>query len=103
MSKSQEIAQDIKNTADRLGWNLHPSGCVLKITKKFTPGDMDAFVQADGEYFSILGQIPQTQPGSVWGTDGGGVGGYSAHKNGFMVMHKSGCSKRVINALKKII
>ena len=42
-------------------------GTILTINKKFTAGDMDEFVTADMEYYSILGKLPTTSPGSIWG------------------------------------
>ena len=104
MNKSTEIATEIVNMTNSLGWKIHSvNSNVLTITKSFTPGDMDEFVKADGEYFSILGLLPQTQPGSMWGTDGGGVGGIGAHRSGYFRMNKSGGSKRVLSALKKMV
>jgi hypothetical protein len=54
------------------------------------------------EYFSILGLLPTTSPGSIWGTDGGGIGALSAMKSGTFVMNKSGGSKRVLKVLAKM-
>jgi len=42
-----------------------------------------------------------TEPGSVWGTDGGGVGAISALKSGTFEMKKSGGSKRVLKAIER--
>ena len=106
MSKARETARRIKAEADRLGWTFtrvqHTGGCVVTIQKRIarTP---EAFVQADGEYYSILGMIPRTQPGSDWGTDGGGVGGVSAMNSGVFTMNRSGCSKLVCKALRSLV
>jgi hypothetical protein len=54
------------------------------------------------EYYSILGLLPSTSAGSVWGTDGGGIGALSAMSSRVFKMNKSGGSVRVLNALKKI-
>jgi hypothetical protein len=98
-----EIAKDIKATAEKYGWTLNPRGSILTITKSITPNDNDSFAKADGEYYTILGKLPTTSAGSMWGTDGGGVGALSAMKSGTFVMNKSGGSKRVLNALKKMV
>jgi hypothetical protein len=104
MTKSQQIALEVKETANRLGWNLSvESNGILTITKRITPNDNDAFVQADGEYYFILGKMPQSRPGSMWGTDGGGIGALSAIKHGIFRMHKSGCNKNVLKALSKLL
>lgn len=104
MTKAQQIALEIKAIADLLGWHLcvEENG-ILTITKWIGPNDNDAFVQADGEYYSILGGVPQSSPGSMWGTDGGGIGALSAMKHGVFRMHKSGCNKNVLKALKRIV
>lgn len=102
MSNAREIAQKINDLCVRLGWSYYCRGGILTIEKRFTPGDMDEFVKADCEYFSILRLMPAPRPGSIWGTDGGGVGAVSAHKNGHFVMNKSGCNKNVLKALEKL-
>jgi len=104
MNKAEQIALEIRNTCKALGWNfcVKPNG-VLTISKKFTPGSNDEFVRADSEYFSILSLVPQTQAGSTWGTDGGGIGALSAIKHGLMVMNRSGCSRSVLKALGALV
>ena len=102
MSKAQEQAQKIADTCRELGWSFTVRGDLLEITKEFQPNDNDGFCRADMEYFSILGLLKSTRPGSVWGTDGGGMGAMSAMRNGVFVMKKSGGDKRVLRALSKI-
>lgn len=104
MSKNVEIAKEIKAMADRLGWKIaRCSGSILTIEKVMEPATNDAFVRADSEYYSILGLMPTTSPGSVWGTDGGGMGALSAMNSGVFRMNKSGCSVRVLNQLAKLV
>lgn len=98
---SKQVAAEIKSMADRLGWIVSIRNEVLSISKQIN--GMDEFVKADGEYYSILGLLPQTSAGSSWGTDGGGVGAISALNKGVFVMNKSGGSKRVLSALAKLI
>ena len=102
VNKNQEIAEKIKAMAANLGWTYIVRDSVLTIVKRFTPGSNDEFVKADGEYYSILGLLPQSSPGSTWGTSGGGIGALSAIESGVMAMHKSGGNKDVLNALGKI-
>lgn len=99
MSKNQEIARKIRTTAAELGWSCRVDDGVLTIYKRFTPGSSDEFVQADGEYYSILGLLPQSSAGSVWGTDSGGMGAIGAKRDGRFVMNKSGGNKYVLKAL----
>lgn len=109
MSKAKSIAYKIDHLATQLGWEyfVTPKN-VLVITKRITKvsedqtKSSDEFALADSEYGSILGLLPQTSLGSVWGTDGGSVGGFFGMKNGLVEMKKSGGSVRVLNWLKKL-
>ena len=98
---SKEIALSIKTTAANLGWTVEVSREVLRISKPIN--GREELVTADGEYYSILSLLPQTTAGSMWGTDCGGVGAVAALRNGMFMMHKSGGSKRVLNALAKLV
>jgi hypothetical protein len=100
MSKAKETAQKIKEMAEKLGWRLEVRGEILTIKKLFQ-GDQ-GFRECDSEYYDILGLLPTTRPGSIWGTDGGGMGAMTAMANGVFTMNKSGGSVRVLNALKRI-
>lgn len=100
---SKAIAENIKTTANNLGWTVRVNGSILIITKAINKNDNNDFCKADAEYYSILGLLPTTSAGSIWGTDGGGIGAISAMQNGLFKMNKSGGSKRVLNALAKIL
>lgn len=102
MSKAQEQALKISQRCAEYGWTFYVRRGILEICKKFAPGSMDEFVTADMEYYSILSLLPTTSPGSIWGTDGGGIGAISAVEKGLFSMKKSGGNKRVLNALEKI-
>jgi hypothetical protein len=102
MSVAKENASKILSVAKEYGWNVAVRGSILTITKSGINSKED-FVRADMEYFSILGLLPSTSPGSIWGTDGGGVGALSAMNSRVFTMNKSGGSVRVLNALKKMI
>jgi len=97
---ASEIAEKILTVAKELGWEVRVRGSIMSIYKDGIV-DKDAFVRADMEYYSILGLLPSTSPGSIWGTDGGGVGALSAMNSGMFVMNKSGGSKRVLKVLEK--
>jgi hypothetical protein len=97
-------ALKIKEAADRFGWTVDVRGDLLTIRKYVA--NREEFVQADGEYYSVLSARPRTRSGSVWGTDGGGMGGMGAigiMDGGTFVMNASGGSKRVLSALNKIL
>lgn len=99
---NQEIAQNVIDVANQLKWNIKVRGCILTITKEIIKNDLDDFCKADSQYYRILGLVPQTRPGSTWGTDGGGVGAISATKSGLFVMKKSGCNKNILKAIAKL-
>lgn len=101
MSAATETAAKILAVANEYGWEVTVRGSILTITKSGI-NSIDDFVHADMEYFSILGLLPSTSPGSIWGTDGGGIGALSAMSSRVFKMNKSGGSVRVLNALKKI-
>jgi hypothetical protein len=98
-----EIAQDIKAAADKYGFQLEVRGDVLTVHKTFAPGSKDGFCECDMMYGSVLELLPRTQPGSDWGTDGGGIGGMVALQSGRFKMNRSGGSKRVLKALVKVL
>mgnify|MGYP001166267254 CR=1 FL=1 len=104
MSVAKTKAVKLLETAKKLGWDVNatsPDG-ILRITKHFTAGSMEEFVECDMEYYEILSLLPSTEPGSVWGTDGGGIGALGAIKSGVFQMSKSGGSKRVLSAISKL-
>jgi hypothetical protein len=102
MSAAKEVAAKILAVAKEYGWNVNVRGSILTITKSGINTNED-FVRADMEYYSILELLPMTSPGSVWGTDGGGIGALSAMRSRVFTMNKSGGSVRVLNALKRMI
>lgn len=102
MSVAKQTAQKILDIAKEYGWDVNVrNGSILTITKDGIRSKED-FCRADMEYYSILGLLPSTSPGSIWGTDGGGVGALTAMNSGVFTMNKSGGSKRVLNALQKL-
>lgn len=78
------------------------SDSVVRVVKNFAPGDMDAFNFCDSVAYGLLGLAP-LKGGSIWGTDGGSVGGHVAVKNGQYVLNKSGTGKRFMAELKKVL
>ena len=97
-----EIAAKIKEAAVQNGYKLEVRGGILTVHKYFQAGSRDGFVDCDMSYYSVLGLLPRTEPGSDWGTDGGGIGALSAISSGHFVMNRSGGSKRVLSALAKL-
>lgn len=64
---------------------------VLKVSGRY-PEDVS-------EGYKVLGQVPMTRPGSVWGLDG--VAEHVASTHGSFTLNKSGISKRMAKALVK--
>ena len=83
------------------GWTYAIRGQIVTISKRTRPGNMEDFRDADMEYGSILDAAP-LRGGSVWGTDGGGIGAISAINQGRFVMNKSGSGSRFLAALAKL-
>lgn len=99
---AKEIAQKFVDECNRFGWTYDVRGSILDIHKRLKDGSLESFAKADGEYYHLLSLVPSTRKGSIWGTDGSGVGAISAVNLKLFSMHKSGCSKRVLNALSKM-
>ncbi|NBX74889.1 MAG: hypothetical protein EBQ89_11435, partial [Alphaproteobacteria bacterium] len=79
-SKTMTAARKFVAAARSAGWRISSRENVVTITKGFTANSREEFVGLDGEYYGILSILPYK--GSMWGTDGSGVGGYSAMLHG---------------------
>lgn len=103
MSKALEQAKVFKAAVEKEGWYIaRAQDGIVTISKNIGRDDRDGFVRADSEYYGILSLAP-LKGGSIWGTDGGGIGALSAMRSGVFTMNKSGNGSRFINALKKIM
>lgn len=98
-----ESATNLIRVCKDYGWTYEVRGSILTIRKRITPGSNESFAKADSEYWDILSWLPTVGPGSIWGTDGGGMGAMTAMNTGRMEMHKSGGSKRVLKALARMV
>jgi hypothetical protein len=90
-----------KSKVEAAGFRVSAHGCIVTLSRTFAPGDHSAFVDCDMFAEGYLLELPQTQPGSTWGTDGGSVGGYFAVQSGNFRLNRSGISKRVIAKLAR--
>lgn len=97
-TSTKTAAANFAAAARNAGWTVSSRDNVVTITKHFTPGSREDFVQLDGEYYGILSLV-KARGGSMWGTDGSGVGGYSAMLHGCFTMNVSGVSPAFIAAL----
>jgi len=104
ISKTTAAAREFVRAAREAGWQISSRDNTVTITKAFTAEchgreqSRREFVQLDGEWHGILSLLP-ARGGSVWGTDGSGVGGYSAMLHGAFRMNKSGVSDKTIHAI----
>lgn len=103
MSKNEAIAKAILDAAFVADWEVQVRGDILTITKEIEPGSLTDFSKADSEYYGIISLLPRPRAGSMWGTDGGGVGGLAAIKAGLFVMNVSGGSKLVLRKLAAML
>jgi len=102
-SKNDEQVEKFLGLALRHGFVVDASRpSVLRISKRFAPGDSQAFDDADMMAYGILDEAP-LRGGSVWGTDGGSIGGMSGMRNGQYVLNKSGNAASFMKALKKTL
>lgn len=97
-TSTKTAAANFAAAARDAGWTVSSRDNVVTITKHFTPNSRDEFVKLDGEYYGILSLV-KARGGSMWGTDGSGVGGYSAMLHGCFTMNISGVSPAFIDAL----
>ena len=87
---SSTPAQAFANACITAGFTFNIKGAnVVSVSKSFEPGDNAAFVSCDMIAPGLLDMVP-LRGGSVWGTDGAGIGGMIARKNGSFTLNKSG-------------
>jgi hypothetical protein len=102
MTKAADQAKAFLLICNSNGFQLtRVTDSVVTIMKTFTPDDKDAFATADMMSGTVLDYAP-LKGGSVWGTDGGSIGGAVGLQRGQYVLNKSGEGKRFTSALKKL-
>lgn len=101
MTSPTTIAREFIRSTQTMGlpWYVTLDRDVVTISTTFTPGDNDAYIDADGEAYPLLSDLPRTRPGSTWGTTSDGVGGAVGRDNGYYRLNVSGVDKRVLKAL----
>ncbi len=99
--KAAVAAAKFADACKAAGWRWSVRGNVVSVAKHFSPGDNAAYVAADGEYYGLLSLV-SARGGSMWGSDGSGVGGYSALLHGHFVENVSGVSKGFAAALASL-
>jgi hypothetical protein len=102
MSISETQAKDFLSMARSEGFDVSVRGEVVTISKTIGVNNNDGFCHCDTYAPMILSRAP-LKGGSVWGTDGGSIGGAVALNTGRFVMNKSGSGKRFLKALQKLL
>lgn len=78
------------------------AGSTITLCKRFAAGSAHGYTGAESDV-SILYDTPSAGEGSVWGTDGGSIGGMVGMTGGYMRLNKSNVAKRFVKALGKLI
>lgn len=103
MSQAREIAKIFVEHCQKHNFGISIRNEVISITTKFEKGNRDTYTQIENQAMSLLHFLKMVRPGSIWGSTSDGIGGYIAIENGNFVLNKSGCSKRVLNAIEKML
>lgn len=106
MVNTTSAAVEAKAFLDRCtakGFRVEVEPNIVTVHKNFEIGNLEEFAKCDFEAPLLLMGVPLSG-GSIWGTDGGSVGGWSAVQNGRFKLHKSGYrAKRFMAALEKLV
>jgi hypothetical protein len=103
MSKAMQVASEFMESVRSNGFQVSRcEGEVVSIFRKFAPGDRDAFVACDMLGPDVLGRLG-ARGGSMWGTDGGSIGGASGLRDGYYRLNVSGVPKRVVVAVMRLV
>ena len=95
-----ELARSIARDAAELGLTLTVApGGVVTAERHFEPLDRRAYAAAEADCLHVLARIPQTRPGTTWGTTSDSVGGHVGLTNGYCRLNMSGASLRLCRAL----
>ena len=101
MNATEQVTQFLA-AAKVAGFSVSIAVGIVRITKTFTAGDKSAFVECDVIGPQILSLVP-LKGGSIWGTDGGSVGGALAVSSGRYTLNKSGSGKAFVKALEAAV
>lgn len=92
-----EIAEKFVAECRKYGWTFESKPSIVRVSKRFTPGSNEEFTQCESEANYLLSLVP-LKGGSIWGTDGASIGGYSGLIRGEFVLAKSGNNGKRLHA-----
>lgn len=96
-----EQAEKFVAECKKYGWSWWANFQRVTIEKRFAAGDKAAYSDCDMDAYSILALAP-LKGGSIWGTDGGSIGGMTGLNGGYYRLNKSGSGSRFLKALAKL-
>ena len=76
---------------------------IVTVHKDNIPGDRNMYMDAENNGLRAFAMLPSTRPGSIWVTTSDSVGGAVGLDKGYVTLHMSGVSKRVLTALRNMI
>lgn len=97
-----QTPESFKAYCDEKGIKIERCESTLTLVKTFEPGSKEGYTAAES-VVSIIYDTPSAGSGSVWGTDGGSIGGMVGMNNGYMRLNKSNVAKRFLVKLKKLL
>ena len=77
-------------------------GTLITLCKRFTPGSASEYAQAETDV-SVIYSTKSVGAGSVWGTDGGSIGGAIGMRDGYMRLNKSNVGRQYVKALASLL
>ena len=95
-----EIASRFVAHCNACGIQIERASHIITLTKRIPIGDALAFADAESDC-SIIYDLPGGC-GSVWGTDGGSVGGMTALNTGRFRLNRSGVQNRILKAIANL-
>jgi hypothetical protein len=95
-----EIASRFVSHCKACNITIERASHILTLTKQIPIGDNKAFADAEMDC-SIIYDLPGGC-GSVWGTDGGSIGGMTALNTGRFRLNRSGVQKRILKAIANL-
>lgn len=96
-TSAKVLAAEFVAKAKEYGFSYSVTDSVVTVAKKIKPNDNLEFANAESDAWSLL-EIAPNKGGSVWGTDGGSIGGAVAMTTGFFKLNKSGSGGKTFAA-----